>query len=122
MIVGGYLGNRAFRNLEDPADVWRMYLLASSRRVVRSLRPAGASESTRASPCSRAGSRPASCWPSFASSGIIPNHHENLLLPPHPVSIPAGGFRADVPVGLGGRAAPLARLREDARALPGVPR
>src|SRR5262245_24439910 len=61
-------------------------------------------------------------WPSSASSGIIPNHHENLLLPPHAVSILARRFRADVPVGLGGRAAPPARRREDARSLPGVPR
>src|SRR4029453_7376277 len=44
--------------------------------------------------------------PSTASSGIIANHHENLLVPPHAVPVPARRLRAEVPAGLGRRRAP----------------
>src|SRR5439155_23304223 len=45
---------------------------------------------------------------------------ENLLLPPHAVSLPSRRFRAALSIGLGGRPTPSPRPREDPRPLSRV--
>jgi hypothetical protein len=49
--------------------------------------------------------RPGQCPQGYATgpagSGIIANHNENLLLPPHAVPVPPAGLREAVPVSLG---------------------